>query len=335
MAAPFVRAAGHATACGAYGDFKAGCHLGCLRHPPNFISEDASAGGVVTYRDRRGLNGRMVVIRMSVRDRIQGEGLALLNMCAIALKYVRHETMLSTGKAADYPGVGAKTLQRWDREGRLKPERTSTGRRIYSNAFMRRSASSSATRVPIAYCRVSSAAQRPDLKNQRRVLEDFCAARGVANAEFVEEVGGGLTVKRPKFVAIMDRSEAGEVSHLIVAHKGCLVRFGFPWFERFCAEHRTAGSQQRTTFAGTGNGSGSSNDRSLLFCATVRSAQLPQEIERGASRGCCAVIPGHKIALGPTPGQAVHCRRACASARYAYNWGLAEWQRMGAGKHRG
>jgi putative resolvase len=150
-------------------------------------------------------------------------------------------TMFSTGKAADYLGVGVKTLQRWDREGRLKPERTSTGRRIYSkaalDAFMRRSPSSSATRVPIAYCRVSSAAQRPDLKNQRRVLEDFCAARGVANAEFVEEVGGGLNLKRPKFVAIMDRIEAGEVSHLIVAHEDRLVRFGFPWFERFCAEH--------------------------------------------------------------------------------------------------
>jgi putative transposase len=42
------------------------------------------------------------------------------------------------------------------------------------------------------------------------------------------------------------------------------------------------------------------------------------------------VILGHKIALDPTPQQAVHCRRACGTARYAYNWGLAEWQRMSA-----
>jgi hypothetical protein len=30
--------------------------------------------------------------------------------------------MFSTGKAAAYLGVGVKTLQRWDREGRLKPD---------------------------------------------------------------------------------------------------------------------------------------------------------------------------------------------------------------------
>jgi hypothetical protein len=45
----------------------------------------------------------------------------------------------STGKAAAYL---VKTLQRWDREGRLKPERTPSGRRAYSKAmldsFMRR-----------------------------------------------------------------------------------------------------------------------------------------------------------------------------------------------------
>jgi predicted site-specific integrase-resolvase len=150
--------------------------------------------------------------------------------------------MFPTGKAAAYLGVGVKTLQRWDREGRLKPERTSTGRRSYSrailDAFMHRS-SPVAARLPIAYCRVSSAVQKTDLKNQRRVLEEFCTARGVANVEFIAEVGGGLDLERPKFVAIMDRIEARQVSYLIVAHKDRLVRFGFPWFARFCAEHGT------------------------------------------------------------------------------------------------
>jgi putative resolvase len=37
----------------------------------------------------------------------------------------------------------------------------------------------------------------------------------------------------------MDRIEARQVSHLVIAHKDRLVRFGFQWFERFCAEHGT------------------------------------------------------------------------------------------------
>jgi len=55
----------------------------------------------------------------------------------------------------------------------------------------------------IAYCRVSSAAQKPDLKNQRRVLEEFCVARGLAPMEFIEEVGGGLNFNRKKFLVLM------------------------------------------------------------------------------------------------------------------------------------
>jgi hypothetical protein len=38
-----------------------------------------------------------------------------------------------------------------------------------------------------------------------------------------------------------------------------------------------------------------------------------------------AMILGHTIALDPTPEQAAHFRRACGRARFACNWGLAEW----------
>lgn len=147
---------------------------------------------------------------------------------------------MSTGKAAAYLGVGVKTLQRWDREKRLCPDRTGTGRRLYDqaqlDAFIGKRRVAIAKRT-VVYCRVSSAAQKPDLKNQRKVLEDFCAARGIANPIFVEEVGGGLNLTRPKFVTIMDAIEARSVSSLVIAHKDRLVRFGFSWFERFCQEH--------------------------------------------------------------------------------------------------
>ena len=150
--------------------------------------------------------------------------------------------LMASGKAAAYLGITVKTLQRWDREGTLTPERTGTGRRAYSkealDAFLSRKPIER-ERMAVAYCRVSSAAQKPDLKNQRKVLEDFCVARGLANVSFVEEIGGGLNLKRAKFVALMDRVESREISHLILAHKDRLVRFGFEWFERFCHEHGT------------------------------------------------------------------------------------------------
>ena len=89
----------------------------------------------------------------------------------------------------------------------------------------------------IAYCRVSSQAQRPDLKNQRSVIEDFCLARGMANVEFVEEIKGGLNFKRPLFGEVMDAIERREVKTLVIAHRDRLCRFGFEWFERHCKAH--------------------------------------------------------------------------------------------------
>jgi len=146
---------------------------------------------------------------------------------------------MDIAEAAEYVGRAVRTLQRWDREGVLKPEsRTATNRRVYSreqlDAFLGRRHEIAVPIRVIAYCRVSSQAQKPDLKNQRRVLEDFTAARGLADVEWIEEVGGGLNFKRPKFTAVMESVERGEVKTLVIAHKDRLVRFGFEWFETLC-----------------------------------------------------------------------------------------------------
>jgi putative resolvase len=48
------------------------------------------------------------------------------------------EIVLTIAKAAELLGVTVKTLQRWDREGRLKPvSRTQTKRRVYTLAQLR------------------------------------------------------------------------------------------------------------------------------------------------------------------------------------------------------
>ena len=140
-------------------------------------------------------------------------------------------------KAAVIVGRSVKTLQRWDRQGVLRAQRTKTDRRYYTEAQLRAFLGQSTPaqpRVAIAYCRVSSQAQKPDLANQRAALETFCAARGLANVDFAVEVGGGLNFKRPVFTSVIDQVARREVSHLVIAHKDRLTRFGFEWFERVC-----------------------------------------------------------------------------------------------------
>jgi putative resolvase len=136
-------------------------------------------------------------------------------------------------------GVSVKTLQRWDREGRLTPSRSPTNRRVYTDEHLyqvlpRRRV---AERATVVYMRVSSQAQKPDLLNQRTVLEQFCAARGLVVTEWMSEIGGGLNFKRSQFLALVDRIVTNQVAMVVIAHKDRLMRFGFDLVAHLCLRH--------------------------------------------------------------------------------------------------
>jgi len=54
--------------------------------------------------------------------------------------------------------------------------------------------------------------------------------------EFIEEVGGGLTFNRKKFLVLMDDIGMRQVKTLVLAHRDRLTRFGFEWFERYAKQ---------------------------------------------------------------------------------------------------
>lgn len=137
-------------------------------------------------------------------------------------------------------GVSVKTLQKWDRIGVLPAKRTITNRRYYTDEDL-----AAALRLPrvqkarrtVAYCRVSSQAQKPDLANQRRVLEAFCTQRTIAVDEWMMEVGGGLNFKRKQFLSLVDAIVEGQVERVIVAHQDRLARFGYQLLVHLCETH--------------------------------------------------------------------------------------------------
>jgi predicted site-specific integrase-resolvase len=91
--------------------------------------------------------------------------------------------MYTPRKFSEKIGVTVHTLQRWDREGRLVAKRTHTNRRYYTDEDVRSVLGQQTKREKssIVYCRVSSQAQKPDLANQRQMLEQFCTARGIVS----------------------------------------------------------------------------------------------------------------------------------------------------------
>ena len=138
-------------------------------------------------------------------------------------------------------GVSVKTLQKWDRIGILPAKRTITNRRYYTDEEL-----AAALRLPrvqkerrtVAYCRVSSQAQKPDLANQRRVLEAFCTQRNIEVDEWMMEVGGGLNFKRKQFLSLVDAIVEGQVERVILAHQDRLARFGYQLLVHLCETHQ-------------------------------------------------------------------------------------------------
>lgn len=138
-------------------------------------------------------------------------------------------------------GVSVKTLQKWDRIGVLPAKRTITNRRYYTeedHAAALRLPRVQKERRTVAYCRGSSQAQKPDLANQRRVLEAFCTQRNIEVDEWMMEVGGGLNFKRKQFLSLVDAIVEGQVERVIVAHQDRLARFGYQLLVHLCETHQ-------------------------------------------------------------------------------------------------
>src|SRR5260370_32717738 len=126
-------------------------------------------------------------------------------------------------------GVSVKTLQKWDRINVLPAKRTITNRRYYTEDDL-----AAALRLPrvqkqrrtVAYCRVSSQAQKPDLANQQAILRDFCQQRNIQVDEWVMEIGGGVNFKPKPFLPLVDSFLDGQPQGVGLAHQDRLARFG-------------------------------------------------------------------------------------------------------------
>jgi putative resolvase len=150
--------------------------------------------------------------------------------------------MYSVAQFAKQVGVSVKTLQRWDREGRLKAKRTLSGRRYYNEADLATALNlpqPPAARRTIAYCRVSSPAKLPDLQNQRAALSSYAVSKQLVVDDWIMEIGGGLNFERKRFLALVDAIVAGEVERVLIAHQDRLARFGFALIKHLCETHHT------------------------------------------------------------------------------------------------
>ena len=148
------------------------------------------------------------------------------------------ERMFSTGEAAQQLGVHVSTIQRWDREGKLRVVRTAGGkRRVPESEIQRLSGAGTLSRpqAMVIYGRVSSHEQkaRGHLNRQVAHIREAMASRGWRNMMEITDMASGLSDKRPGLLRIMEMAQRGIVSDIAITYKDRLTRFGFGYLERF------------------------------------------------------------------------------------------------------
>ena len=143
---------------------------------------------------------------------------------------------------AELLGVSVKTLQRWDRDGILKANRTPTDRRYYTyDQYLQFKGiqTENDIRDTVIYARVSTRNQKDDLQNQVEFLKQFCNAKGIIVNQCVEDFGSGLNYNRKKWNRLLDEVMANKIKAIVISNKDRFIRFGYDWFEKFCEKFNT------------------------------------------------------------------------------------------------
>ena len=143
---------------------------------------------------------------------------------------------------AELLGVSVKTLQRWDRDGIWKANRTPTDRRYYTyNQYLQFKGiqTKNDRRDIVIYARVSTRNQKDDLQKQVDFLKQFCNAKGMIVNQCIEEFGSGWNDNRKKWNKLFDDVMGNRIKTIIITNQDRFIRFGYDWFEKFCEKFNT------------------------------------------------------------------------------------------------
>ena len=116
-------------------------------------------------------------------------------------------------------GVHYQTAWEWARDGKMPVPVVKTP----SGSWLVLESEAAPDGRVVAYCRVSSADQKPDLERQVARVVQGATGRGLAVGEVVMEIGSGLNGERRKLHRILADPSARVI---VVEHKDRLARFG-------------------------------------------------------------------------------------------------------------
>jgi predicted site-specific integrase-resolvase len=141
--------------------------------------------------------------------------------------------------AAEHYNVSKQTIAAWADRGELDFIQLPSGHRRFKlrgNGNIEHDKNETASKntdekLKICYCRVSSHGQKQELQNQI----DYMQARYPGWTVYTD-IGSGLNWKRQSLRTVLRLCLQGDVSHVCVAHRDRLARFGYDILEFVMAQ---------------------------------------------------------------------------------------------------
>lgn len=153
------------------------------------------------------------------------------------------ERLITVSDAANQLGVTKKTLQVWDKEGKLSALRTAGGHRRYRKSDIEKLQGierETIDRNQVAvYCRVSSQDQKQkgDLDRQKARLLEHCAAKEYKVTAVLVDVCSGMKANRPYLKQLFRLVAEHKINRVVIEYKDRLCRFMFEVFGEFFNSH--------------------------------------------------------------------------------------------------
>lgn len=148
------------------------------------------------------------------------------------------ERLYTMKEASKLLGVHVKTIQKWDREGKINCVRTVGGKRRVPESEIKRILGTHEERKIIGYTRVSSHTQKDDLERQIELIKAYAKEKGW-DIEILNDIGSGLKEDRRNFRKLLKMVTNKEVSKVVIAYPDRLTRFGFKILEEFFKSYGT------------------------------------------------------------------------------------------------
>jgi len=142
------------------------------------------------------------------------------------------ERLYTMKEASRLLGVHVRTIQKWDKAGKIRCVRTVGGKRRVPESEIKRILGIRGERKIIGYARVSSHTQKDDLERQIELIKSYARERSW-EVEILRDVGSGLREDRRGFQKLLRMVMNKEVYRVIVAYSDRLTRFGFKTLEQF------------------------------------------------------------------------------------------------------